>query len=155
MIFTVHELYDLKCLLVTIRSDVKDASFPYVLENAVSLYKDENSEIDDNRLRKMLIGLDICGEKWHTLRHENRYAATGFLKNDEHNRFLIDGLDELKNLLAQKQYDQAYDLADALHNYPEVVAKNPGKKIPKWYWKVYSYYSKKWKIPKKNHKFPK
>ena len=143
---TTHELYDLYFLITTIRNDIKDETNIYILENVVDLYRNGTVQIDDNRLRKLMISLNICDNKWYVLRHENRYSQeTGFLKNEDQIEFLISNLDELRNLLICKKYEQAFDLADALHMYPEIIARYL-KKIPRSYWKnVYNPYKNKWK----------
>lgn len=41
-------------------------------------------------------------------------------------------MNEPENLLIQEKYDQVFDLANALHMYPKIVANNL-KKIPKSY----------------------
>ncbi|MCL2086493.1 MAG: hypothetical protein FWH05_02720 [Oscillospiraceae bacterium] len=146
--FTTHELFDLYWLISRIRADVKDKENIYILRNVVDLYRDEDSTLDNNRLRKLMISLNICEKKWYILRHENRYSQeTGIAKNIEQNTFLITKLDELKELLIKKNYKQAYDLADVLHMYPDIIAKDWRAEIHKSYLEeVFNSYEKKWGI---------
>lgn len=144
MIITTHELYDFYYLITVIRNEITDKNNIYI-KKVTDLYKNGVEEIDDNRLRKLMISLNICDDKWSVLCYENRYSQeSGLLKDKEKIEFLIANMNELENLLIQKKYDQAFDLADALHMYPEIVANNL-KKFPKSYWKlIYNPYKKKW-----------
>lgn len=143
MIITTHELYDFYYLITVIRNEITDKNNIYILKKVTDLYKNGVEEIDDNRLRKLMISLNICDDKWSVLCYENRYSQeSGLLKDKEKMEFLIINMNELENLLIQKKYDQAFDLADALHMYPEIVANNL-KKFPKSYWKlIYNPYKK-------------
>ena len=52
---------------------------------------------------------------------------------------------EMKRLLAQEFYDEAYDLIDAIHAFPELFT-NRSKKNLKKYWKIYIRpFQKKWR----------
>jgi len=52
--------------------------------------------------------------------------------------------DELVSVLQLKNFDLAYDLADAIHCLPNIIAEN-NFTIPKSYWKSHvQYYRNKW-----------
>ena len=94
MIITTHELYDFYYLITVIRNEITDKT---------DLYKNGVEEIDDNRLRKLMISLNICDDKWSVLCYENRYSQeSGLLKDKEKIEFLIANMNELENLLIQK-----------------------------------------------------
>lgn len=145
MIITTHELYDFYYLITVIRNEIADKNNIYILKKVIDLYKSSAEKIDDNRLRKLMVSLNICDDKWSVLCYENRYSQeAGLLKDEEKIGFLITNMNTLKELLMQEKYEQAFDLADVLHMYPEIVANNL-KRFPKSYWKlIYNPYKKKW-----------
>ena len=66
------------------------------------------------------------------------------IKGQRKNRIFNHKYERARESSYTKKYDQAFDLADALHMYPEIVANNL-KKFPKSYWKlIYNPYKKKW-----------
>lgn len=105
MIITTHELYDFYYLITVIRNEITDKNniYIYILKKVTDLYKNDVEEIDDNRLRKLMISLNICDDKWSVLCYENRYSQeSGLLKDKEKIEFLITNMNELENLLIQK-----------------------------------------------------
>lgn len=59
---------------------------------------------------------------------------------------LLQELELLEDLLADRKTEQAYDLADAIHFLPEIILKNDGR-ITKDYYDVYlKPYRKKWNV---------
>ena len=109
MIITTHELYDFYYLITVIRNEITDKNniyiyiYIYILKKVTDLYKNGVEEIDDNRLRKLMISLNICDDKWSVLCYENRYSQeSGLLKDKEKIEFLIANMNELENLLIQK-----------------------------------------------------
>lgn len=102
MIITTHELYDFYYLITVIRNEITDKNNIYI-KKVTDLYKNGVEEIDDNRLRKLMISLNICDDKWSVLCYENRYSQeSGLLKDKEKMEFLITNMNELENLLIQK-----------------------------------------------------
>ena len=84
MIITTHELYDFYYLITVIRNEITDKNNIYILKKVTDLYKNGVEEIDDNRLRKLMISLNICDDKWSVLCYENRYSQeSGLLKDKE------------------------------------------------------------------------
>ena len=96
MIITTHELYDFYYLITVIRNEITDKNNIYILKKVTDLYKNGVEEIDDNRLRKLMISLNICDDKWSVLCYENRYSQeSGLLKDKEKIEFLNFGKENI------------------------------------------------------------
>lgn len=142
---TQNELYDLSFILVLIRSDITNPNNVIVLDLIISLLKDESKLIENNQLRKTLYPLTQLSEKWEFVKHENYYVRTLIFKDLTVQKEVLKNLTDLKLLLQSEKFEQAYDLVDALHDLPTMIADNKGV-IPKNYWKLYIQpYCKKWK----------
>lgn len=142
---TRNDLYDMTYVLICVRNHIECEMNVKVLqqiENVINnLYVCDSP---DNRIRRALAELNLQEKKWEFVYHENFYVQRQFLKNGEIYAILKKMCNCLIQLLEKKQYVQAYDLADAFHCLPDVIA-NSSFTIPKSYWKIYIYaYRKKW-----------
>lgn len=143
---TQNELYDLSFILTLIRSEINDPNNVIVLDSILSLLKDESKLIENNKIRKTLYPLTRLNEKWEFVKHENYYVRTLIYKDAAVQEELLKNLTDLKLLLQSEKFEQAYDLVDALHALPAMIADNKGV-IPKNYRKSFKQpYLKKWKI---------
>lgn len=144
--FTKNELYDLSFVITLIRSEIYNPNNVEIIDLMLSLIRDSTYLIEDNDIRKTLSQLPNLNEKWEFIHHENYYVKTTIFKNENIHNELVLKLTELKSLLQYKKFEQAYDLADVLHVFPEIIADNNGK-IPNSYYKIFMRrYKKKWNI---------
>lgn len=141
---TQNELYDLSFSLMLIRSEINNPNNVIVLDSIISLLKDSSKLIENNQIRKTLCSISQLNEKWEFVKHENYYVRTLIYKDKDFQDELLNNLNDLKLLLQAEKFEQAYDLVDALHALPTIIADNNGI-IPKNYRKTFSQpYRKKW-----------
>lgn len=141
---TQNELYDLSFVISLIRSDITANENITILNIILDLLNNKEQSISNNEIRKNLRQIPILSKKWEFVYHENYYVRTIVFKNDKIIKVMSDMLMKLKSLLLSQEYAQAYDLADALHTLPEIIADNKGK-IPHKYSKIFlNSYRNKW-----------
>ena len=146
---TQNELYDLSFVISLIRSEIDNPNNVIVLKNILLLLENTKELTGNNQIRKQLSQISQLNEKWEFIRHENYYVRTLIFKNEKVHNELLKNLTDLYFLLKSKKFQQAYDLSDALHMLPEVIADNKGR-IPNSYYKAFkNSYKKKWKIKEK------
>ena len=142
---TQNELYDLGFVIKLIRSEIDDPNNVAVLELILLMFENPDQLIENNQIRKTLCQISQLSEKWEFVRHENYYVRTLIFKDRTIQTELYVALTNLKLLLQSKKYEQAFDLADALHALPEIIVDNGGK-VPDSYRKTFIIpYQKKWK----------
>ena len=143
---TQNELYDLSFVISLVRNEIDDPNNVTVLDSILFLMKDPTQLVENNHIRKALSQLSQLSEKWEFTKHENYYVRTLIFKDETFQNELVLNLTDLKSLLQSEKFEQAYDLADALHVLPEIIADNNGQ-IPKSYRKTFlESYQKKWKL---------
>lgn len=141
---TQNELIDLSFCLVLIRGNIRAAENIPVLESLIALLQNTAEPITNNTIRQTLAKLNGLGQAWAFCRHENVYVKTVVYKNSGVLVLLCKNLVRLKELLQLKQFEQATDLADALHTLPEVIAENGGY-VSRRYFKAFARpYQQKW-----------
>lgn len=142
---TQNELYDLSFLISLIRGRIDSSKNIEVLDIILALLEKTDSLIEDNQIRHSLCEIPQLNEKWDFAKHENYYVRTIVFKDIQMQTVLFNSLSILRSLLLSGKFDQAFDLADALHVLPNIIADNNGK-IPKNYYKTFARpYELKWK----------
>lgn len=135
-------------VLVLIRNNIRHELNAAILCKIISAL--EAKEIfEDNQIRKAIATIeDLDREQWYCMYHNNVYVKHEYLKNESAYSLLIQLCDELKRLILNRDFDKAYDLADAFHCLPDIIADNDFE-IPKSFFKTYiNPYMKKWDIKK-------
>lgn len=142
-----HDLYDMAKAFTHIRYDIKEKSNQEILYSIISVLNKGYENSEDNQIRRalqMLKGLD--SERWYYVYHDNVYTHHYLLKEEKIYRLFVKLCEETLIFLEQKNYERAYDLIDAYHCLPEIIADN-NLSIPKKYWKTFiKSYRKKWDI---------
>lgn len=133
---TQHELHDLSYVLSLIRSDIKCPDNIKVLDILLTIMNEPENLISDNTIRNSLRVVTTLGNAWEFVRHENYYIDTFIFKNMNVQIYLYNMIKELKTLIISCNYTQAYDLADAIHALPDIIADNKGN-IPNNYYDIY------------------
>ena len=141
---TKNDLYDISFVFISIRIDIKNKYNSEVLSKIISVLK-ENNFVFDNQIRKAISGINgLNMEQWSPMFHENIYVNHQFLKNTCIYNLLTSLCVEIKYLLEHSDFERAYDLIDAIHCLPNIIADNHFH-IPKPFWKTYiKPYRKKW-----------
>lgn len=140
-----YDLYDLSAVLVNIRSNIEYKLNVKVLDKIIGVLSIDEEITDENQIRKVIADVpDLDREKWYFVYHNNIYVNHSLVKKEEIYSLLLTICKLLKTTLENQQYDRAYDLADAVHCLPEIIADN-GFSVPKSYWKInIGGYRKKW-----------
>lgn len=140
-----YDLYDLSAVLVNIRSDVEYKLNVQILDKIIQMLSTDEYTTEENQVRKAIAEVqNLDREKWYFVYHNNLYVNHSLLKKEEIYSLLLTICKSLKTALENQQYDKAYDLADAVHCLPDIIADN-GFSVPKAYWKIYiGTYRKKW-----------
>ena len=142
---TQNELYDLSFIISLIRSNIDSPENIKVLDIILALLEKTDSLIENNQIRHSLCEIPKLSEKWEFSKHENYYVRTIIFKDFQMQTALFNNLSMLRSLLQSSKFDQSFDLADALHVLPNIIADSNGK-IPKNYYKVFARpYQSKWK----------
>lgn len=145
MFITQYELYDLAEILTIIRSNPKASHNIVILEQIEKCLK--RDDISNNCLRSAVSKIDNINKSLYEFCfHENYYVNIKLYKNQECIKELLSYINNLKNLIVEKKYDSAFDLADAIHSLPYIIDEYKGK-IPKRYYRIYlKPYKKKWSL---------
>ena len=142
---TQNELYDLSFILSLIRSDIHSPKNVEILDALLALLERSDILIENNQIRHSLCQIPQLNENWEFLKYQNYYVRTIVFKDFQMQTALFKNLSMLKSLLQSRKFDQALDLADAVHALPDIIADNNGK-IPKNYYKTFARpYEMKWK----------
>lgn len=140
-----YDLYDLSAVFANIRSDVEYKLNIQILDKIIQVLSVDKETTEENQIRKAIAEIEnLDCEKWYYVYHSNLYVNHSILENKDIYKLLITVCELLKTLLENQQYDRAYDLADAVHCLPEIIADN-NFSITKSYWKInINFYRKKW-----------
>lgn len=140
-----NDLYDLSAVLTMIRNDVQHEMNAIVLSRILQILKSPIMPCTENQIRYNIRTVcDIDVERWKFAYVDNHYTYCKILKNNLLYQVLIKICRELKWLLGENKYSQAYDLVDATHCLPIIIADNSFS-IPRSYWKSYMrVYRQKW-----------
>lgn len=132
-----HDLYDIAKAFINIRHNVKEKSNIEVLEAIISVLNKGYNDSEDNQIRRALRelkNLDI--ELWYYVYHDNIYTHHYLFNNENIYKLFKTLCRETILLLENGDFERAYDLIDAYHSLPEIVANN-NFIIPKSYWRTY------------------
>lgn len=143
---TQNELIDLSFVLSLIRNDIENSTNIMILDTLVYLLQDPNEIIQDNQIRQALASISGLNKEWNFIYYENYYVRTVIIKNANIQNKIKLSLLNLKLLLQSNNFEQGYDLADALHVLPTIIAENNGD-LPYRAKKIFiKPYEKKWKV---------
>lgn len=140
-----YDLYDISAVFTQIRSNPEYEWNIAVLDNIIYVLSNDENTFTENQIREALASIEeLDNDIWYYVHHNNVYVNHAILKNKAIYQLLIRICTELKTVVANRQFDRAYDLADAVHCLPEIIADHYFS-IPKSYWKTHMYfYRKKW-----------
>ena len=140
-----HDLYDIAKAFMHIRYNIQENSNIEILYAIISVLNKDQENSEDNQIRKalrLLKGLD--SERWYYIFFDNVYTHHYLLKNKNIYKLFEKLCKETIALLEQNDYERAYDLVDAYHCLPEIIANN-NFTIPKSFWKTFvKDYRSKW-----------
>ena len=140
-----NDLYDLSAVLTMIRNDVQNEVNSIVLREMLQILKSPSMLCTENQIRhsvRTVCNIDVG--RWNFAYVDNYYTYCKILKNNFLYHVLVEICAEIKWLLDEKKYSQAYDLVDVTHCLPIIIADNSFS-IPRSYWKIYMrVYRQKW-----------
>ena len=139
-----YDLYDISYAFCIIRSDVRYDLCGRILLEITNALKNENV-YEDNQIRRAIASVEnISGKQWDFVYHNNVYVNFKLLK-DKHIYDLITKIcEELIVLFNSNAFERFYDLIDAVHCLPEIIADNKFS-VPDDYWDNYIVpYRNKW-----------
>ena len=140
------ELHDLAYSIKLFRSNIKFSENIELIRKIIKAINNEANAYQPNNIRKSLAEIEeLADERWQFVRVENIYTLPcEIIKTPNINKFLSAILSDLLKQLENKNYEQAYDLADVAHAIPEILAEYNGK-LTNSYWKnCIEPYRKKW-----------
>ena len=140
-----NDLYDISAAFTRIRYDITYDLNVDVVDKIVQVLISNEELSYENRIRIALSSIDnLSKEQWYFAYHNNLYVHHVLLKNPYIYDILVKACLVLKYALVEKSYDKAYDLVDAIHCLPDIIAENKFT-ITKSYWKTHiRYYRNKW-----------
>lgn len=139
-----NDLYDIFYVLTLMRSDIENPLNKTILLKLVCVL--EKQELpEDNQVRKAIATVEGLDEqKWFFVYHNNVYTTHRLLKNPNTCRLIADLCLDIVRALEDREFERAYDLIDACHMLPEIIADNR-LSVPKSFFKTgLALYRRKW-----------
>ena len=120
---------------IHIRHDIQEKNNRDILFSIISVLNKGRENSEDNQIRRALRALKgLDSERWYYIYHDNVYTHHYLLKDENIYKLLGKLCQETILLLEQSNFERAYDLVDAYHCLPEIIANN-NFTIPKTFWK--------------------
>ena len=142
-----YDLFDMSAALAQIRIEPLHPLNERIISGLLSLLTepDKDNSFEFNRARRKLAeipGLDK--NRWRFAFHDNLYVRFSILHRESIYKVLISVFTALIDVLKSEDKDRIYDLADAVHCLPDIIAENRFT-ITKSYWKTHlRRYRSKW-----------
>lgn len=140
------DLYDLHAIFVNIRNNALDSSNEKIITQILQVLKNRNENFEFNQIRNALKVLNLSNQKEYSFVFTNNvYPYVPYVIKEEKIYELFQVVcEELLGSVRQHRFSQVFDLADAVHNLPLVLAENK-LHIPQSFWKnEINYYRKNW-----------
>ena len=139
-----YDLYDMTAVLVNLRSDIANPQNVLIISKVIEALN-TYEPYEECVIRKKLATIDkLDNNRWYFVFHNNVYVNHQILKIDYVYELLIYIHTELLRIIKSGEFDRAYDLADAIHSLPTILADN-NFIIPKSFWYNYIHpYRHKW-----------
>ncbi len=115
--------------MVYIRKDIKNKANIDIISILLEVFGNNltNNHMCDN--------IALINVSWYRqLKHEDKNCTGNNI--EYYNKFIVDTLLFLMDLLSSQQYEMAYQVVDILHILPNVILKR-GKKSKKDFWKTF------------------
>ena len=127
MMLTNYDLHDIYWSIVLMRSDSSehDRAVVSAIKCTVDAEQEDNT-IESNKIRNILSEIKELKnfEKWQWIYTQNVYTyGIKIIKDEFAYQILSDILGELLTCLNEPNGQQAYDLKDAIHNVPIILAE--------------------------------
>ena len=147
MYFINYDLFDMSEVFCQIRFNIKYELNSAIVAKLIELLgnRDENNGSDGNSVRNALAEIEeLAKQTFYYVYHKNIYFHLEFLKNELIYAILFEACKKLKEALDEKNFDKAYDLVDAIHCLPDIIAEQH-MSITDSYWKSHiNFYRDKW-----------
>lgn len=139
---TQNNLYDLEFIFILIRHNIENINNIKVIDTIINLINNSTALTNENVFRQAISQTLILENEWTLINHNKYYTKTILCKNINILN-LIKSLNDLRLLLNEHNFMQAYDLVDILQAVVGLWAKNKiiNTKFKKTYFKPYN---KKW-----------
>ena len=140
----INDLHDISAAFTRIRSDIEYEKNIAILQSMTEVLA-INDAYETNQIRNAIAKLpDLDREKWRYVFHQNLYVYDAILKDPALINLLLSACNGLISALHSKNFELAYDLTDAIHCLPSIIAENKFV-VPKSYWKTHiQVYRNKW-----------
>ncbi len=144
--FSVFDLHDISAVFTIIRGNIKYQENAIVLKQILEVFANRSQCHSHNQIRASLKKVEnLDNSLYFFVKTLNVYSYTpGFLKDERIYRVLVVAIKELLQLIENKQWRQAVDLADCLHNLPIDIADNKFLFPEKFWINEAAYYRKLW-----------
>ena len=135
-------LINMHRILVYIRSDIKYVFNESILDLLIAAVKMDEPNIEFVRNINKLVAEKSKIKSFFTKKNIVKFSelvdgnSTENRLNSSINEILVYAFNKAKELLANKQYEIAYDLVDAIHVLPETYSESKVEQLDN-YWKVY------------------
>lgn len=131
MLLTNYDFYDIYWSIVLLRSNRSkyDVDIAKAIKQILDAPQKDNT-VESNIIRRALCSIDALNteEKWQWIEAENVYTyGVSVIKDDLSYQILSASMDEMLLCLENPKDEQLYDLADALHNLPVILANKDRK----------------------------
>ena len=129
MFLTNYDLYDLYAVFVLIRAYPSDQANALAVDAVKEVLDAPRAQFGSTNAIRSRLGhiSELDREKWFFVDTQNVYTyMPPFLKDEKSYAILSACLTEMQEAMTMGEIDRIYDLADALHNIPLILAE--GKK---------------------------
>ena len=147
MLLTNYDFYDIYWSIVLMRSN--GSEYDYVvsktIKDAIDIRQKDNV-VETNTIRTFLSEIDELTEyeEWQWIHTKNVYTyGEKIIKDDFAYQILSAMFEELLRCLKDPDEDRIYDLKDAMHNIPVILAEG-NKHGKKQIARVICFYRNKW-----------
>lgn len=139
-----NDLYDIAYALTLIRNDIANPVNREILQKLIGVLEKQASS-EDNQVRKALAAVEgIDAQKWYFVYHNNVYTAHHPLTNPNICRLLADLCTDIVRALENGELERAYDLTDACHMLPLIIANKRPSALRAFFRNGLSPYRRKW-----------
>ncbi|NLE05803.1 MAG: hypothetical protein GX638_13525 [Crenarchaeota archaeon] len=132
-----YDLYDISAAFTRIRHDIHYPLNIEILNRIIAVLDESFPCSGENQIRKAISTIkDLDEELWYFVYTNNVYVNHALVKNQAIYDILIKSCKAIKESIEEEKFEKAYDLVDAVHCLPDIIADNHFK-ITESYWEIY------------------
>ena len=129
-----YDLYDISATFMRLRKDIQCEANVAIIEAILPKIQFDKQYNDDNQIRQAIASVQgLDRDLWYFVYYNNVYVHRRILKDEYIYTILLVVCERIHKLLICKQFNQAYDIVDAVHCLPDIIAEN-NFSVTKSYW---------------------